>query len=333
MSLNVGIIGFGEHGHFLTQACRRVSGVEVRSIFRRDLAAAEEAAARLGVIAARSAEEMLADPAIDAVMVASPAGSHRAYCEQALLAGKHVLVEKPLADTLEDGQAIVSAAQRSDRILMVNHCERFNPAFIDAKRVVQDGRIGELRALYSTRLSPLHLNNPTWKLGVMDTAVHNLDLACWLMEAAPVRVSARAARVHPESGIDDCVWISMEFPGGRRAEDHIAWVPMDRYLMPVAHPRFVLLGSGGFYQVDLWRRAGMLYQGECSRYMDDVLLGESEEYFSTMAHSVLRFLQAVREGRPSPMPACQALNALRVALAARESIKRNGAEVTLEVDN
>jgi predicted dehydrogenase len=327
--MRVGIIGFGEHGQFLLEACRRLGGIEVRSVYRRNFEAAAEAARRYGVQAAASYHDILADPAIDAVFITSPSEAHREHCEAALAAGKHVMVEKPLADTPEDAAAIVAAAARSDRILMVDHCERFDPAFLDARHIVATGQIGDLRVVHSTRLSPLHLNNPTWHLGVLDTAVHNLDLICWLMDAAPLTVAARSARVNPDLAIDDNSWISLDFAAGRRAEDHIAWVPMDRYLMPVAHPRFLLLGTRGFYQVDLWRRAGLLYQGQYSRYADDVLLGVSDEYLSTMAYSVWHFARAVSRGGPSPCPAADAYRALRIALAAQQSLAAGGKAVPL----
>src|SRR5436309_2495331 len=140
MALAVGIIGFGPQGQFLLEMCRRVGGIEVRSIFRPDHEAAAEAARRYGVRAVPSYQEILADRAIDAVFVTSPSQAHREHCEAALAAGKHVLVEKPLADTLEDATAVVTAASRSDRVLMVDHCERFDPAFLDAKHAVATGQ-------------------------------------------------------------------------------------------------------------------------------------------------------------------------------------------------
>jgi predicted dehydrogenase len=103
---------------------------------------------------------------------------------------------------------------------------------------------------------------------------------------------------------------------------------MERYLMPVAHPRFLLLGTRGFYQVDLWRRAGQLYQDQHTRYADDVLLGVSDEYLSTLAYSVWHFARAVARGGPSPMPAADACRALRVALAACESLAAGGIAVS-----
>jgi predicted dehydrogenase len=150
------------------------------------------------------------------------------------------------------------------------------------------------------------------------------------MDAEPTHVSARSARVNPELRIDDNVWISLTFPDGRHAEDHIAWVRMDNYLMPVAHPRFLLQGTKGFYQVDLWRRSGLLYAGDCSRYADDVLLGVSQEYISTVAYGIWHFMRAVERGGPSPMPVSAALLALRLAVAAQESIAVRGQAVAIQ---
>jgi predicted dehydrogenase len=114
------------------------------------------------------------------------------------------------------------------------------------------------------------------------------------------------AEFNPNLPIDDNAWITLEFENGRHAEDFISWVPMDRYLMPVAHPKFLLLGTKGFYQVDLTRRTGTLYQGEFARYIDDVLLGASEEYLSTVSYTIWHFVRAVTRGQPSPVPAASA---------------------------
>jgi UDP-N-acetylglucosamine 3-dehydrogenase len=306
-----------------------MDGIEVRAIYRRNRDLAAQAAQQFGVKAAASYQEILDDRSIDAVFITSPSEVHREHCEAALAAGKHVFLEKPIASTLKDATAIAAAAKKSDKVLMVDYCERFNPAFIDAKQIVSSGQIGELRVVHSKRLSPLHLNNPKWELGTLDVAVHNIDLICWMMDAAPTAVSARSAKVNPNLPIDDNAWITLEFENGRHAEDFISWVPMDRYLMPVAHPKFLLLGTKGFYQVDLTRRTGTLYQGEFARYIDDVLLGASEEYLSTVSYTIWHFVRAVTRGQPSPVPADDAVRTLRLLLAARESINNDGKKIPI----
>src|SRR4051812_48751535 len=114
MTLTVGIIGFGEHGQFLLEASRRLGGIEVRSVCRRSLQSAQAVAAQFGVQAARSYEDILADPAIQAVFITSPSEVHREHLVAAVKAGKHVLVEKPLADTMEDAMAIAEAVKNTD---------------------------------------------------------------------------------------------------------------------------------------------------------------------------------------------------------------------------
>jgi len=103
----------------------------------------------------------------------------------------------------------------------------------------------------------------------------------------------------------------------------------------VAHPQFLLLGTKGFYQVDLARRTGTLYQGEYTRYIDDVLLGASEEYLSTVSYAIWHFVRAASRaatspgGAASPVPARDALRTLRILLSARESIANGGKKVSL----
>jgi predicted dehydrogenase len=330
MPITAGIIGYGRHGQFLLERCRQIDGIEIRSIYRRNQDACAEAAKRFGVTAARSYQEILSDRGIDAVFITSPSSVHREHCEAALAAGKHVFLEKPLASTLKDAEAIAACSEKHPRqVLMVDYCERFNPAFIDAKEIVRSGQIGELRVIQSSRLSPLHLNNPRWDLGALDVSVHNVDLICWFMDATPTAVSARSAQVNAELPIHDNSWITLEFAGGRHAEDFISWVSMDRWLMPVAHPEFMLLGTKGFYQVDLTRRTGTLYQGEYARYIDDVLLGASGEYLSTVSYAIWHFMRAVNRGGPSPVTARDAVRTLRLVLAARESIGQQGKRITI----
>lgn len=330
MSITAGIIGFGRHGEFLLERCQRMDGIEIRSIYRRNQDAAAQAARRFGVVAARSYQEILDDRSINAVFITSPSKVHREHCEAALTSGKHVFLEKPIASTLEDAKAIAVCAERHPRqLLMVDYCERFNPAFIDAKEVVRSGQIGELRVIQSSRLSPLHLNNPHWELGTLDVAVHNVDLICWMMDATPRAVSARSAQVNSSLPIQDNAWITLEFGGGRHAEDFISWIAMDRYLMPVSYPGFLLLGTKGFYQVDLSRRTGTLYQGEYTRYIDDVLLGASQEYLSTVSYAIWHFVRAASRGEPTPVSAGDAVRTLRLVLAARESIAQGGRKMMM----
>ena len=115
-----------------------------------------ETAARIGAqhdAAVRSFDEVLADPAIHGVSLATPAVTHAAMAMQALAAGKHVFVEKPLALDPEDGKAVVAAAEAAGRIVMIGHLLQYHPQFIALKALLSSGEFGSLRYIYSNRLS------------------------------------------------------------------------------------------------------------------------------------------------------------------------------------
>ena len=111
------------------------------------------AQAEMHGVAARTFDEVLADPTIDGVVIAAPAADHARLAEAALAAGKHTFVEKPLALTVADAERVVAAAAAADRVLMVGHLLQYHPAFLALRDLVDSGRLGELRYLYSNRVN------------------------------------------------------------------------------------------------------------------------------------------------------------------------------------
>ena len=156
----------------------------------RTLEKAQRLAEPVGATAGTDPWAALADPDVDAVDICLPTPLHREAAERALAAGKHVLLEKPIALTLEDADAIVAAAQRADRVLMVGHVLRFFPAYAELRRRVQAGELGRLRALTAQSLSAAPdwaqwLTDPVLSGGVaVDLMIHDLDQANLLLGPA-----------------------------------------------------------------------------------------------------------------------------------------------------
>lgn len=157
-TLNVGVIGLrmgethaagvkevgnsqfllNEEGHKIPAAC-------LYAVCDINQARAEEVGRRLGAAHVYTDyKDMIADPALDAVIIASPDQDHREMVENTLAAGKHILCEKPLALTREDCEAIVKAVKNSDRKFMVGQICRYTPGFKQAKEIIESGAIGEL---------------------------------------------------------------------------------------------------------------------------------------------------------------------------------------------
>ena len=258
---------------FTCRTCFRFAVTRHR-YFDRNEQSLKQVAQENSVHAFQSWTDLLEDPAVDAVVVATPSSSHRELCCSALAADKHVFVEKPLAGTLEDANAIVNAEADAGKVVQVGLCERFNIAYIEAKRAVKDGRLGTIRAIQSSRFAPYEMSDPNWELGVLDTATHNFDLILWLMERFPLRVLARGTSVYEDAGIHHICATVLSFEGGAMAVDTIAWVREERHpLSYCAQSRMFIQGSGGSFQIDHSGRPAWIMDDQEFRSIDTVILG------------------------------------------------------------
>lgn len=190
---------------------------------------------------ARTFDEVLADPSIDAVVLAAPAADHARLADAAIAAGKHAFVEKPLALTVEDAERTVALAEASDRVLMVGHLLQYHPAFLALKDLVADGGLGELRYLYSNRLNLGQFRqeeNSLWSF-----APHDLSMLLSLVGTEPDEVWATGAS-YLSHDVADVTTTHLGFPGGVRAHVFVSW------LHPFKEQRLVVVGSDAMVVFD-----------------------------------------------------------------------------------
>jgi predicted dehydrogenase len=325
----VAICGIGNIGKVHLDNLLSLRGCRVTGIYDIDSDELARVASAARVRVYRTGEELLEDSEAQAVIIATPSSSHREWCVRALAAGKHVFVEKPLAGTLPDARAIVEAARNSDRVVQAGFCERFNSQYLEARRAVCCGDLGEVRAIHSSRWAPYEMSNPHWEMGVLDTAVHNLDLILWLMQRMPQTVLARGVRVYPDAAAAHNAWIVMTFEGGAMAVDNIAWVAGAAHpLSQCARSRMMIHGNSGSFEIDLNYRPSSLLRPNGFRGIDSVIIG-GPEYYGCLKLQFEYFLKSIEEGTPVLAPVEDALATERVALAALASL-RSGREVRLE---
>lgn len=184
--IKVGVIGAGFAGAFHARAYAKLPGVQVAVIADQNQPKAAALAAEVGARAEADAAALLNDSAITIVDVALPTPLHPEYAIRALEAGKHVVIEKPLALSLDEADAMLDAAERTGRYLMVAHVLRFWPEYIAIRQVLQSGRLGQPQIATAYRLS----NLPQWATwfrdpamtggSVIDLHIHDLDLLNWL---------------------------------------------------------------------------------------------------------------------------------------------------------
>ena len=164
---------------------------------------------------------MLADPELDAVVIATPVPTHYALAKQALEAGKHVLVEKPPAMKGPEMDELVKLASDRDLVLMPGHLLLYHPGVRKLKELVDSGELGDVLCVYTNRqnLGIVRANeNALWSLGV-----HDLSVILWLIGEDPVEVSAHG-RDFLNKGVEDVVFCYLRFPSGKIAHMHLSWL-------------------------------------------------------------------------------------------------------------
>jgi UDP-N-acetylglucosamine 3-dehydrogenase len=191
--LKIGVAGAGVMGRNHARVLSELRGVELTTVFDPDAVTAEGVAAAYGATAVTTAQEFVA-AGLDAAVIATPNRYHADLGVALLNAGVHVLVEKPIAATVADAQAMIDAAKANNRVLMVGHVERFNPAVETVKRAIEGD---EIISIQITRVGPFPPR--MGEVGVViDLAVHDIDIIRHLTGSEIVEVQPQLVRTRAE---------------------------------------------------------------------------------------------------------------------------------------
>jgi predicted dehydrogenase len=231
----VGVVGLGYWGPNLARNFDRIPGADLRWVCD----ASDESLARWGpefpgARATGDLDELLADPALEAVVVATHVSSHADLALRVLAAGKHCFVEKPLAQSTAEAERVAAAAADSGRVLMVGHLLEYHPGVEKLKEIAVSGELGAIHYVYSNRLNLGKLRadeNALWSLGA-----HDVSVVLHLAEEEPVSVEARGES-YMRPGVEDVVFCYLRFPSGLTAHLHLSW------LDPHKERRFTVVGS------------------------------------------------------------------------------------------
>ena len=233
--ISIGVVGLGYWGPNLARNFDALPNAELRWI-------CDDSAETLGRQAVRfpsarateSFEELLADPDLDAIVVATPVPTHADLACQVLGAGKHCFVEKPLARAVADAERAVEAARAAERTLMVGHLLEYHPGLEQLKALADGGELGEVRYIYGNRLNLGKLRaeeNALWSLGA-----HDVSVLLRLVGEEPLECHAHGES-YMQAGVEDVVFCYLRFPSGVAAHLHLSW------LDPHKERRFTVVGS------------------------------------------------------------------------------------------
>jgi len=263
----------------------------------------------------------------EAVSVAVPTALHEEVASTVLKSGAHVLIEKPIAATLEEGQRLIELSNSLDRILMVGHIVRFNPAIQELKSKLRAGELGRIYQIVCRRAGPFPARIRDVGV-VIDLAPHDVDLMRYLTDLNPIRIYAETERrIHTDH--EDLLLGLLRFPDGITGSLEINW------LTPTKVREVLVLGERGLFRVDDLTQDLYFYENEQAngdlwpalRTIKGVSEGRMIRYaisrYEPLKAELQAFIHAVQEKLPAPVSGEDGLAALSLALKLVESSKTN----------
>lgn len=339
MSITVGVIGCGYWGPNLIRNFAENEGAELRWICDADARRLEKVARRYpSAHTATDFRELLADPRLDSVVVATPVSTHYAFARAALEAGKHVLVEKPFTASVREAEELIALAEAHKLALMVDHTFIYTGAVRRIKELVTNGEMGDLLYFDSVRINLglfQHDMNVVW-----DLAPHDLSIMDHVVGRAPVALMATGSS-HIEPGIENIAYVQLRFDDSMIANFHFNW------LSPVKIRRTLIAGSRRmivYDDIEPTEKVRVYDSG-----VDRAAVGaDEEETYKTLVsyrtgdvwvpkldptealrYVCAEFLDSIKHSRPSVSDGAAGLRVVRLLEAAQVSINEGGRWIKL----
>jgi UDP-N-acetylglucosamine 3-dehydrogenase len=323
--MRVGVIGAGFIGAIHLNAYANMPEVEVVGVADARPETAATGAAVVGARAYSSYEDLIAAEEVDVVDVCLPTAYHRDLALEAARAGKHLILEKPIARNLEDAEAIIEAFDGNAQRLFVGHVVRFFPEYVRIKEMIDAGELGTVGVARASRRSPFLTGwndwYADWRMSggvLLDLVIHDFDFLRWSLGEVE-RIYARGVLGREYNRLDYAL-VTLRFEGGAIAHVEGQWGypgPFN-YSIEVAGSR-AMVTADSTEPAPIRLLVGVMDPGESP----DVIIGKSP-FQTELEH----FIRCAATGEESIVDARDAYEALRIGLAATESVM-TGRPVTL----
>ena len=320
--VNIAIFGVGRIGKIHLKNLLRFPGVNVVAVADTHYPADEFKKEFTNVFFSSNPEEVLALPTVEAVLICTPTSSHAAMIELALQSGKHIFCEKPVDLSLERTKALVDMANQSGVKLMLGFNRRFDPDFLQARKSIQDGRIGDIQIIKITSrdpgLPPLDYIKNSGGL-FMDMAIHDFDMARYMMGKEVKEVYSRGLvlvdKQVGEVGDVDTALTTLVFEDGTYAV-----IDNSRKAVYGYDQRLEVFGNKGMIQVEnnqhnrnvVFDADGIHHSLPLDFFMD--------RYAASYLNEMNYFVDAISKNAPIPVSGDDGLKATIIAVAAKKSM-------------
>jgi UDP-N-acetylglucosamine 3-dehydrogenase len=282
--LRLAVIGAGHMGKNHIRVLADLSDVMLVGVADPNQQAALAAADRYGIPTYATHNELLDKARPEAVVVAAPTTCHHDIVMDSIHHGVHVLVEKPIAHSVEEAKEMIDAADRAGVVLAVGHIERFNPAVVELKRRIDANELGRIFMIHSRRQSPFPQR--IQDVGVAsDLAVHELDMMLYLTGSQVAHLKAETSQVLGRESREDIVFALLRFESGVLGVLDVNWVT------PSSVRELTITGERGMFAVNYLTQELFFYENPAARKEES----EAVWGFSVVAGNMTRFLIPRRE--------------------------------------
>ncbi|HVK85882.1 MAG TPA: Gfo/Idh/MocA family oxidoreductase [Kofleriaceae bacterium] len=335
--IRIAIIGAGAWGLNHVRAATTEAGCSLVAVADPDPAARASALSIAPTVrVAADPDELFADPSISAVVIASPAPTHVPLARAALEAGKHALVEKPLALGLAEARSLQEVALSTSRVAAVGHLMVHHPAVARMREMIVSGALGRLHYIHATRVNlgrARREESTLWSLGP-----HDLSMLDFLLGRSPLTVSARGlCVVHP--GVEDVVFLAMRYPTGEMAHIHLSRVSphKERRLTVVGEAKQVVLDDVANDKLKIYAR-GQDALPAFTEYAQYLAIRDGDVHIPEVAMQeplrlqLRHFLTCIKERRRPLADLASGVRITAVLDAAQRSLALDGVPVEVAVN-
>ena len=331
--LKLGVVGAGAWGRNHVRTVATLPEAELTAVCDRDPKVRDRVARQypLTHVTADLADLL---PRVDAVIVASPATTHAQLALQCIAAGKPCLVEKPFALSVRDAEAVARAATERQVAVAAGHLLVFHPAVERLRTLVREGDLGKIFYLYGLRVNLGQVRadeNALWSFGP-----HDVSMALYLLDDQPTRVAAQG-RSYLQPGVEDVVFLTMEFASGILAHVQLSWLDphKERKLTVVGAKKMVVFDDMEPREKLRIYDKGVDRPPEYGSYGESLAIREGDIFIpkipnvEPLAAELGHFVRVARGGEPPRAGAADGVRVVRVLEAASRSLAAGGSPVTL----
>lgn len=332
--LRFGVVGLGYWGPNILRVLAELPDVEVAWICDLDADRLNRYASRYPAIRATADfDNLIEDPSVDAVVIATPVFTHFELASRSLRAGKHTFVEKPLAPSADQARELVRLASEQEVELMCGHTFVYSPPVRAVKELIDRDELGEIYFVSSSRVN-LGLHQPDVSV-IWDLGPHDFSILLYWLEERPVSVRA-VGRDSIVPGIPDVAFVSLAYDSGLIANVELSWLAPSklRRTVIVGSRKMVVYDDGAGEPVRVFDHGVVLEDPESFgeyqlSYRTGDILSPKVETYEPLAREFADFAEAIRTGRETVATPALARDVVMLAEAADESLKRGGAPVAI----